>query len=131
MKIVASVAELDLELQQLLEHHGCVLLSSRHLAREAKTCRDESHVYDFDTGASRTEPFFHYLVEAGSAIFLFDGDPFLIYVFPCHTHELITYLESESTELDVEQAKHYVGTMLGKRANIAASSKIANLWMDD
>lgn len=130
MKVVASVAELDLELQQLLDRHGCVLLSSRHLAREAKACRDESQVYDLDSAVSSNEPFFHYLVEAGSAIFLFDGDPFLIYVFGCNPHELITYLESKSTELDVEQAQHYVGTMLGKRADIAISSEVANLWMD-
>ena len=131
MKIVSSAAELDQELQRLLDLHGCVLLSSRHLAREVKTCREESQVYDLDSGENRNEPFFHYLVEAGSAIFLFDGDPFLIYIFTCYPHELISYLESESTKLDVEQAKHYVGTMLGKRADIAASAEVANLWIDD
>ena len=130
MKIATSPTELNVELQQLLDRHDCLLVASRHRALEAKTRRDESQVYELDSASTANETFFHYLVEAGTAIFLFDGDPFLIYVFACNPHELITYLESESTLLDVEQAKYYVATMLGKRADIAVSSEVAKLWMD-
>jgi hypothetical protein len=130
MRVVSSIAELNLELQQVLEHHGCALVSSRHLADDARAYRDESQIYDLNSETTTNEPFFHYLVDAGTAIFLFDGDPFLFYVLAFHPHELITYLESESTKLDVEQAKDYVATMLGKRADIAASAEIAGQWMD-
>ena len=46
MKIVYSASELDLELQRLLDEHGCTLVSSRPLAIEAKAYREESQTYD-------------------------------------------------------------------------------------
>ena len=131
MNIVTSAPELDQELQRLLDYHGCALVSNRHLAMEARACRDESQIYDHNGATSTGEPFFHYLVEAGTAIFLFDGEPFLVYVFNCNPHELITYVEAEFSVTDVDKAKYYVSTVLGKHADIAASSAAAYLWMDD
>ncbi len=130
MKIVYSASELDLELQRLLDQHGCSLVSSRHLAIEAKAYRDESQTYDLDAGTTTGEEFFHYPVDAGTAIFLFAGEPYQIYVFACDPHELITYVESAFNESDVDLAKDYVATILGKRADVAASSEVADLWMD-
>ncbi len=130
MQIVYSVEELDLELQRLLEHRGCTLVSSRHLAIESKSYRDEAQTYNLDTGATTGEEFFHYLVDAGTAIFLFAGDPFLIYVFACDPHELITYVESAFNHSDVDLAKDYVATILGKRADVAVSAAVADLWME-
>lgn len=130
MKIVYSASELDLELQRLLDQRGYTLVSSRHLAMEAEAYRDESQTYDLDAGTTTGEEFFHYLVDAGTAIFLFAGEPFLIYVFTCNSHELITYVEPAFNESDVDLAKDYVATILGKRADVAASSEVADLWMD-
>jgi hypothetical protein len=129
MKIVATATEFDREIQRLLERHGCALVSTYHLAIEARACREEIHVYDIGAETIDREAFFHYIVADGVAIFLFDGDPFLVYVFPCNPHELITHVESEFTMEDVEDCKHYVSTVLGRRADIAVSSEIAYRWM--
>ena len=129
MKIVYNAAELDLELQRLLDHHGRTLVSSRHLAMESKRYRDDSQIYDLDAGTTTDAEFFHYLVDIETAMFLFAGEPFLIYVFTCNPHELITYVESEFTESDVELAKDYIATMLGKRVDLAVSATVADLWM--
>ena len=130
MKIVYSASELDLEFQRLLDQRGCTLVSSRHLAMEAKAYRDESQTYDLDAGTTTGEEFFHHLVDAEIAIFLFAVEPFLIYVFACDRHGLITYVESAFNESDVDLAKDYVTTILGKRTDVAASSEVAELWMD-
>jgi len=131
MNIVSSASEFDQELQQLLDHHGCALVSSRLLAVDVKSCREEFQVYDIEAETVTGEAFFHYIVADGIAVFLFDGDPFLVYVFPCNPHELITYVESEFTMRDVEDCKHYVSAILGKRADIAISPEVAYLWMGE
>jgi hypothetical protein len=130
MKIVDTAAELDREIQRLLEQHGCALVSTRHLAIEARMRRDDARVYDIGAGAESGEAFFHYIVADGVAIFLFDGEPFLVYVFPCDPHALITHVESEFSDTDVADCKRYVATTLRRRADIGASREVAYLWME-
>lgn len=130
MKIVATAAEFDQELQVLLDHHGCALVSTSHLATEARACREEIDVYEIGSETVERDAFFHYIVADGVAIFLFDGDPFLVYVFPCNPHELISHVESEYTAEDVEACKHYISTILGRRADLAVHCDVAYLWME-
>ncbi|HJP35884.1 MAG TPA: hypothetical protein QF901_07825 [Gammaproteobacteria bacterium] len=130
MEIVSTPSEFDRELQRLLDDHGCELVSTRHLAIEARACREEIVIYDLSAETSVRDAFFHYIVAEGIAIFLFDGDPFLAYVFPCNPHELITHIESEFTMANVTECKHYLSAILGKHADIAVSSEIAYLWME-
>jgi len=85
--------------------------------------------YDPNSDSMLSDPFFHYVVTDGVAIFLFDGDPFLFYAFACDPHELITYVESDFAHTDVEACKEYVAGVLGKRADIAVSSELAYRWM--
>lgn len=129
MEIITDVAELNRVLQELLDHHGCTIVAPRHLAAEAHAYREASLSYDLETDAHVGEPFFHYVVTDGVAIFLFDGDPFLFYAFRCDPHELITYVDSDFDHTDVEACKEYVAGVLGKRADIAVAADLAYRWM--
>ena len=130
MSSIKTVEEMDRAVRELLSAHGCTIVSPRHLAAEAFVYREESLAYDLESDSMRSEPFFHYVVTDGVAIFLFDGDPFLIYAFRCHPHELITYVESDLKHTDVEACKHYVASVLGKRADIAVDPELAYRWME-
>ncbi|MFT4564327.1 MAG: hypothetical protein ACI9BW_004090 [Gammaproteobacteria bacterium] len=121
---------MDQTIRELLDDRGCTLVSPRHLASEALASREESLAFDLETDSMQSEPFFHYVVMEDVAIFLFDGDPFLIYAFHCHAHELITYVDADFAHTDVDRCKDYVASVLGKRADIAVSAELAYLWME-
>ena len=129
MNIVRGVAELNQGLQQLLENRDCSLVSARHLATEMVALRVEREVYDPNTDTTVVEPHFYYIVVDGTAIFLFADDPFLIYVFDCTTHDLITHIESLFSNDAVERCKNYLASLHGKGADLAASATIGYEWM--
>jgi hypothetical protein len=126
---ITTPSELDRAIRELLAAHGCTIVSPRHLAAEARAYREESLAYDPAADSMESEPFFHYVVAEEIAIFLIDGDPFLIYAFRCRPHELITYVENDLRHTDVDACKYYVATVLGKRADIAVSAELAYRWM--
>jgi hypothetical protein len=130
MSKITNVEEMDQAIRELLNERGCTLVSPRHLAREALVFREDSLAFDLETDSMQSEPFFYYVVMEGVAIFLFDGDPFLIYAFHCYPHELITYVDADFKPTDVEACKYYVGAVLGKRADIAVSAELAYRWME-
>lgn len=131
MNSISNPDELEHAFFALLEEHDCTLVRPKHLAVEAYAHVEASIAYDLESDSMQSEPFFHYVVTDGIAIFLIDGDPFLVYAFRCDPHELITYVESALKPTDVEQCKEYVAAVLGKRAGIAVSAEIAHRWMAD